>query len=213
MDNIKLLSIKSLVVGPLLTNCYLVSEKDSKKCLVIDPGGDEDVILKEIYGNSLEPQMIICTHTHGDHIAANQALKNEFDIELIVQESEASWLTNPNLNLSAAFGDMVKSPPADRKVKGDEVISLADIEFQLLHLPGHSPGGLGILYGKSLFCGDTLFRESVGRTDLPGGEMSILVESIKENIFVLPGDTIVYPGHGIETTVEYERQHNPFLNP
>jgi len=156
---------------------------------------------------------ILNTHAHGDHIAANGDLASHHDCPILIGRDDASGLEDPSVNLSVFLGVPIVSPPASVLLVDGDVIELGDAQMNVLSTPGHSIGSVSLYVPSEgwLFCGDLLFMEGVGRTDLPGGNMSVLIESIAEKVFCLPDETVVYPGHGPETTVGHERIHNPLL--
>jgi glyoxylase-like metal-dependent hydrolase (beta-lactamase superfamily II) len=187
-----------------MTNCYLAVEPESKEGRVIDPGDEAKRILARLEQTGARAIAIVLTHAHGDHIGAAGEVKEKTGAPILVHPEEADWLTDANLNLSALLGMPVVAPPADRFLnEGDEL--------QVLHTPGHSPGGLALYREGILFSGDLIFFESVGRTDLPGGDLLTLESMIAQKVLTLSDDTQVYPGHGDTTTVGHERLYNPFL--
>jgi len=207
--------ILRLVVGPVMTNCYIVWN-ERREAMVIDPGGDSFEILSRIGKHELKVLYIVDTHGHIDHIAANAELKEAHpDAELVVHASDEPLLTDPQRNLSMFLGADVSSPPPDMTVGDGDEIALGPLSFRVIHTPGHTRGGISLFCdGESppvLFCGDTLFQYSVGRTDLPGGDFQTLLGSIRNRLFSLPDDTRVLPGHGPETTIGEEKRLNPFL--
>lgn len=214
--------IETLIVGPLDVGCYILMNENNE-AVIIDPGGDADEILKFIKKHKLQPRYLINTHGHGDHIGANKELKAHFpDIKICIHEEDKEALTNPFKNLSALGGFqskdyILKSPPADMTLREGDRITLGQIKLEVLHTPGHTPGGICLLSrsGDSqpdvLFSGDSLFQGSIGRTDFPGGNHSALVESLRGKVLTLKEDTIVYPGHGPTTTVGHEKRNNPYL--
>lgn len=205
--------LKTLIVGPFQTNCYICWDEASREGVIIDPGGDESTIVDTIRGMSLQPGAILLTHGHGDHIAAVSPLIEEFGLPLYAGKGEEPLLANPSANVSALYGKPVVAPPPDYLVTDEQLISVGPISLRILATPGHSPGGVCYLDESAgiLFCGDTLFYGSVGRTDFPGCSHERLIKSIEEKILKLPDDVICYPGHGPETTVGAERVNNPFL--
>jgi hydroxyacylglutathione hydrolase len=206
------LIVKRLVVGPIQTNCYLVGCEETREGAVIDPGGDPQVILAEAEKAGLVIKYIINTHCHFDHTLANGDLMKATDAPLVIHRAEIPILEAGGG--ASLFGLRVQnSPPANVLVDEGEVITLGKIELKVLHTPGHSPGGIS-LYTEAesiLFSGDTLFNMGIGRTDLPGGDFHTLMESIKTKILTLPDETVVYSGHGPQTTVGREKGGNPFI--
>lgn len=209
------LHIQTLVSQPFAENTYVVGRSGTREVVVIDPGLEPDLILDYLAAEQLTPVAILNTHGHADHIAGNQALKQAFlQLPLVIGANEVRLLADPYANLSAPFGLPVTSPPADRTVREGEDIEAAGIRFQVVDVPGHSPGHVVFVVRDQptiVFGGDVLFRDSIGRTDFPGSNGPLLVRGIREKLFSLPGDTVVYPGHGPPTTIEYERRHNPFV--
>lgn len=205
------LYVRSLVVSPYGTNCYLVgSEKPD--AVVIDPGGDGDLILDAADAEGLRITAIVNTHGHGDHIGANADLKDRFGCPVLIHEADAGFLTDPEVNLSAWLGaEPVISPAADRLLHEGDEIEVGAAAFRVIHTAGHTPGGICLYTEGHLFAGDTLFAGSIGRTDFPGGSMDQLIRGIREKLLVLPDDTVVYPGHGPATTIGAEKTGNPYL--
>jgi len=204
---------KTLELGPFAVNCYLFWDENSSDGVIIDPGADPDRIFDEVTSAGFTPLAILLTHGHGDHIAAVIDVKGKYDIPLYIGEGEKDLLANPSANVSALFGQPITSPPPDFVVKDEEIINVGTICLKVLFTPGHSPGGVCYLDESEglLFCGDTLFYGSIGRTDLPGCSHKQLIESIEEKIMKLPDNIVCYPGHGPQTTVGAERTNNPFL--
>jgi glyoxylase-like metal-dependent hydrolase (beta-lactamase superfamily II) len=209
------LQIHTLVSMPFAENTYVVWRPQRSDALVIDPGLEPELILDFLSERQLQPAAILNTHGHGDHIGGNEAMKQSYpDAPLVIGRREAHLLTDANANLSAPFGMSVVSPPADRLVEEGDVLDLAGIVLDVLEIPGHSPGHVVFVHRATpvvVFGGDVLFRGSVGRTDLPGGSADVLFEGIRRKLFVLPDDTIVYPGHGPVTTTGFEKRTNPFV--
>jgi glyoxylase-like metal-dependent hydrolase (beta-lactamase superfamily II) len=173
------------------------------------------LILDFLSDQELQPAAILNTHGHGDHIGGNEVLKQAFpEAPLIIGAQEQHLLSDAWANMSAPFGMPIVSPPADRLVREGEVIEAADLCFEVLDVPGHSPGHVVFVYRNQpilVFGGDVLFRGSVGRTDFPGSDGRLLFDGIRQKLFVLPSDTVVYPGHGPVTTIGHERRTNPFV--
>ena len=198
-------------VGHLGTNCYIVSCEQTLQAAVIDPGGSAETILAEINKANLNVEYIINTHGHADHIAANDAIKQATGAKVLIHHEDANMLTNAQLNLSMYIGDGIVCQPADRLLHDGDSISFGNINFKTLHTPGHTPGGICLLDNNVLIAGDTLFSESIGRTDFPGGSYSQLINSIKNQLLNLEDAVRVLPGHGPETTIGWERKYNPFI--
>lgn len=204
-------AVERLVVGALEANCYIIWCTETKECLVIDPGGDAELILKKINEKGLKARSIIDTHGHVDHIAANAKVKEATGAELLVHALDESLLTSRIANLSMFTGEVLRSVPPDRTLQDGDIVQAGGVSLQVLHTPGHTKGSISLVGEGMAFTGDTLFAGSVGRTDLPGGSYSALLSSIKDKLMTLPGETVVYPGHGPSTTIDQESRHNPFL--
>jgi glyoxylase-like metal-dependent hydrolase (beta-lactamase superfamily II) len=210
------LEIHTIVSVPFDENSYVVWRAGRSDVLVIDPGLEPELILDFLRERGFTPAAILNTHGHADHIGGNRALKETFpDAPLLIGANEARLLTDANANLSAPFGMPVTSPPADRLLREGDVVEEAGIRLEVLDLPGHSPGHVVFLYRDApnvVFGGDVLFRGSIGRYDFPGSSGTQLLEGIRTKLYSLPGDTVVYPGHGPVTTVGHETRTNPFVN-
>jgi len=206
------MKIEQYCVGQVGTNCYFAVNEDTKELLVIDPGDSAQMLAGKIRQKGLKPAAVLLTHGHFDHAMAAQELAELFDVKIYAHEAEKNTLEQPGLNVSAMIGRR-DSYHADVYVKDKEVLDLAGMEILVLHTPGHTEGGCCYYLEKErvLFSGDTLFCQSVGRTDLPGGSMKKIVRSIKEKLLVLPEEVRVYPGHMDLTTIGMERAQNPFL--
>ncbi len=198
-------------VGHLGTNCYIIYCEQTLKAAVIDPGGSAEAIMAEINKANLNVEYIINTHGHADHIASNDAIKQATGAKVLIHHDDAGMLTSAERNLSVYIGGGFVSSPADRLLSHNDTITIGNIELKVLHTPGHTPGGICLLSETLVIAGDTLFAESIGRTDFPGGSYSQLIKSIKENLLVLSDNVKVLPGHGPETTIGWERKHNSFV--
>lgn len=203
--------IECIPVGMMGANCYVVGCEETKKAAVIDPGGDTEKILAYLKNKGLTLQYIIDTHGHIDHIAGNDKLRNATGAELLIHVLDADMLENPKFNLSSLMGFSMKFKPADRLLKEDDTVEVGNIKLHVIHTPGHTRGGICLTVEGGVFTGDTLFNASIGRTDFPGGDFEAIINSIKRKLMPLPDDTAVYPGHMGQSTIGYERKHNPFL--
>lgn len=209
------LQIHTIESMPFAENTYVVWVPGRSDVLVIDPGLEPDLILDFLDDRGLTPAALLNTHGHADHIGGNRALKERYpDAPLLIGTDDAPLLTDANLNLSAPFGLPVTSPPADALLREGDTVEHAGIRLQVLDIPGHSPGHIVFVHQDSpvqVFGGDVLFRESIGRTDFPSSSGPLLLSGIRNKLFLLPDDTVVYPGHGPVTTVGHERRFNPFV--
>jgi hydroxyacylglutathione hydrolase len=204
-------TIACLVVGPIETNCYILSCPETGKAIIIDPGGDPDRIESRIEEARLEPVEIISTHGHSDHIASVANLKERYRIPYALHAADLEII---KLSVrEAPFWGMgrIKEPKVDRTVAAGDSIAFGTVTGKVLHTPGHTPGGISILFDGFVIVGDTLFNRSIGRTDLYGGDFEILLRSIRTELFTLPDATAVYCGHGPQTTIGEEKRENPFL--
>ena len=202
--------VKKLVVGPFASNCYIIGSESNKEGVIIDPGADAEEILNNVKDLGLDTKFIVLTHGHIDHIGALKEVKDATGAEAAIHTDDAKSLNDHSLG--RVFGLSYPPPPApDRLLKGGDSIDIGDLHLLVLHTPGHSPGGICLLGEGAVFSGDTLFNYGIGRTDLPGGSYSQLMNSIHTKLMILPDNTIVYPGHGPDTTIGTERGGNPFL--
>ena len=202
--------LKQLVVGPFASNCYIVGSEASKEGMIIDPGDEADAILENVKDLGLEIKSIVLTHAHIDHIGALKEVKEATGAEVAIHADDAQALQEKSI--SAMFGlSYPTPPPPDRLLKDGDSIDISDLHFSVLHTPGHSPGCICLLGEGVVFSGDTLFNFGIGRYDLPGGSYSQLMNSIHTRLITLPDNTVVYPGHGPDTTIGAERRGNPFL--
>ncbi len=206
------MKIEQYCVGQVQTNCYFAINEDTKETLIVDPGDSAPLLAGKIKDQGLKPQAVLLTHGHFDHAMAAEELAGMFGIKVYAHEREKETLEQPGINVSSMIGRR-DSYHADVFVKDGEKLQLAGMELKVLHTPGHTEGGCCYYIEKEqvLFSGDTLFCQSVGRTDFPRGSMSQLVRSIKEKLLPLPDEVKVYPGHMGPTTIGMERVGNPFI--
>ena len=203
--------IKTYPVGQIGANCYIIFREQLKKAIIVDPGDEGEYILEQCRELSVTPEAILLTHGHFDHIMAVKEIKQAFpEIVIYAGEKEKALLNDPSVNLSTSIGRQC-SVEADRYVTDGEIIDPAGISAYVLATPGHTEGSV-CYYMKEedvLISGDTLFLESLGRTDFPTGDQLKIISSIRGKLFPLPGDTVVYPGHGSVTTIGHEKSYNP----
>lgn len=204
--------LKTYVVGMVSTNCYVIYHEQLKKAVIIDPGDNGEYILKKCQELSLKPEAILLTHGHCDHImAVKQMMEQVSDIKLYASREEAGLLGNPDENLSSSLMRTPYSLEADYLVKDGEILHLAGFQWKVISTPGHTAGSVCYLIEDEgvLISGDTLFAESLGRTDLPTASPSAIISSIIEKLLILPDEIMVYPGHGAPTTIGHEKACNP----
>jgi len=203
--------IEKLEVGPIMANCFILGCESTKEAVVVDPGDDADRILMALAKAELQVKYLVNTHGHFDHVGANKRMKEVTGAPIAIHPGDEPMLTE--LSRSAAmFGlSAENSPPADRLLNHGDEICFGDTTLKVIHTPGHSPGGICLYTPGHLFAGDALFAGSIGRTDLPGGDFDTLISSIKTKLFTLPEETVVYTGHGPETSIGNEKRMNPFL--
>ncbi len=203
--------LKILVVGALQVNCYIIGCEATKEAVVIDPGDDVDKILETLNDNELKLKYIINTHAHFDHVGGNARLKEETGAKIIIHEDDNILLEKLTRQADVFGYQVTPSPPGDILVNDGDVIDFGKLELEVIHTPGHSPGGISLKTDGVIFTGDTLFYQSIGRTDLPGGSYDHIMYSIKNKLFKFDNDTQIRPGHGKETTIGEERKYSPFF--
>ncbi len=205
------MTVDCIPVGPLQVNCYVAACEESGAAVVIDPGDEASLIVDFIERKGLSPQRILLTHCHADHVGGLRGLVDALAIPVSIHEADGSLLEKA-VEAGRLFGLEIEAPPApDAYLTEGEHVEFGRQSLEVLHTPGHSPGGVCFLGNAEIFVGDTLFAGSVGRFDLPGGSYETLIESITSKILTLDENTTVYPGHGPSTTVGRERATNPFF--
>ena len=211
----KKMIIKQYEVGNFAVFCYLIGDEESQEGLFIDPADDARRLLAEAKSHGLNKiKYIVNTHSHVDHIMGNAEMVKKTGAKIIIHEEDAKTLDRTPSYLLEMFG-ATASPPADILTKEGDVIQAGNVKLKAIHTPGHSPGGMSLYVDGMVFTGDTLFVGSVGRTDLPGSSWDVLEASIRKKLYVLPGETVVFPGHNYgptpTSTIQYEKRHNPFV--
>jgi glyoxylase-like metal-dependent hydrolase (beta-lactamase superfamily II) len=206
---------KQYEVGNFAVFSYLIGDEEIKEGLFIDPADDVDKLIADAKSQDVNKiKYIINTHCHVDHIMGNAEMVKKTGAQIIVHEEDATFLTRTPSDLLMMFRAK-PSPPADIHVKEGDIIQVGKIGLKVIHTPGHSPGGMSLYIDGKVFTGDSLFVGSVGRTDFPGSSWGVLEASIRNKLYILPGDTIIYPGHNYgptpSSTIQYEKRHNPFV--
>jgi len=207
--------VEQYEVGNFAVFCYLIGDEESREGLFIDPADDTTRLLSETRSHGLDKiKYIINTHSHVDHIMGNAEMAKKTGAKIIIHEEDATALVQTPSYLLEMF-NATTSPPADIVVKEGDVIEAGNVRVKVIHTPGHSAGGMALYLDGRVFTGDTLFVGSVGRTDLPGSSWDVMEASIRNKLYVLPGETVVFPGHNYgptpTSTIQYERRHNPFV--
>ncbi|MFC0308248.1 MBL fold metallo-hydrolase [Gallibacterium trehalosifermentans] len=207
------MNVQIIPVTPFQQNCSVVWD-DEKNAAIIDPGGEAERIIQFIQENQLIPKLILLTHGHLDHVGAAAKLKREFNIEIVGPEKSDDYWLQGLPQQAEQFGLPYCAPlTPDRWLNEGDVIAVGDLSFEVLHLPGHTPGHIGFINKEEniAFTGDVLFHRSIGRTDFPGGNFSQLIQTIKEKLWALDDEMQIIAGHGLFTTIADEKNKNPFL--
>lgn len=207
MDIAARIILEKIEVGPQQTNCYLLGCQKTSEALIIDPGDDYPEIEEAIQRKELSPKLIVNTHGHIDHIGAD----GRFKLPIWIHKLDEAFLNDPMKNLSAFVGSSGTFPSADRLLEDKDQIKIGQLSLEVMHTPGHTPGGICLKCDKIVFTGDTLFCGGVGRTDFSYSSEKDLFKSIKEKLLVLDDETTIYPGHGPSSTIGEEKCTNPFL--
>ena len=194
------------------TNTWLLYDDEAKEGILVDPSAPSTLLLKRIEALDLKIVMIVNTHGHGDHIGGNGFFRDKLNTQLAIHPADASMLGDNKKNMSEYMGTPLPGLSADRLLEDGDTFKLGDHIVTVIHTPGHTPGCICLLCEKYLISGDTLFEMSIGRTDFPGGSHAAIVDSIRDKLFILPDDVVVFPGHGPTTAIGLEKKNNPFVS-
>ncbi|MBU5439645.1 MBL fold metallo-hydrolase [Tissierella sp. MSJ-40] len=205
------MKILRIPAGIYAANCYIIYPEDKKEGIVLDPGGDVEDIIAAIDRNDLNIKYIILTHGHADHIGGVKGLKDKLGVPVMIHEKDRELLIDGDKNLSSVMAMGTVEIEPDVLLKDGDKIEFGGLAAEVIHTPGHTPGGICLKIGDNLFTGDTLFAGSIGRTDFLGGSYEEIIKSIKEKLVIYPDNTQVYPGHGPSSTIKNEKSSNPFL--
>ncbi len=201
------MKVEKIVTELMESNCYILIDENSKEAILIDPGGAKDIIQDKKKALGIEFKYIINTHGHVDHIAGDK----DYMLPVYIHEYDVSFLTDPSKNLSELLGISIVVENTVNKLKDKSVVNVGNISVEVIHTPGHTPGSICLKTDAILFTGDTLFFEGIGRTDLPGSSFEKLKNSILKRLFVMDNNIKIYPGHGITSSIGYEKNNNPFV--
>ncbi len=205
-----MIKVKKVISGRIEVNCYIVYDTGTLKAAIIDPGEDGDKVIAEIEKDSLKPEILINTHGHYDHILSDENIRKKFSIPLAAHKDEIAMLADPQKNASAFFGDAESVKAPEIALEDGQEVKLSFTKFEVIHTPGHTQGGICLLFDGFLISGDTLFAGTIGRTDFPGSSSKAMQKSL-EKLKKLDPSIVVYPGHGSKTTLANELRHNPYL--
>ncbi len=207
--------VKQLTVGMMGVCCYILTCEKTKEAVIIDPGGDEDRILDYCSQNGLRVKYIVNTHGHPDHVCGNARLQQATGAQIVMHAEDAAYFGDAGIKGYFSSLGLPESPPVDLQVKDGDVITFGEEQLQVIHTPGHTPGGVCLYSPPHCFTGDTVFVGAVGRTDFPGGSMQQMLEAIRSRLLTLPPETIVWPGHGyggLQSTIAREERTNPYFD-
>lgn len=198
--------IKAIEAGPIQANCYILMDEETKEIVIMDPGGEADMLSKEIDSLNGKVKFIILTHGHFDHVGGVKDLYNKYNVPIYISAIDEQYIVEDSTGI---FGKLPNKPS---NIKDGDTLSFGSNTIKVLETPGHTKGGLSFVIDDKVFTGDTLFRGSIGRTDFLGGDFNEIVKSIKEKLLPLEDDTTVYPGHGPASTIAFEKRNNPYLD-
>lgn len=201
------MQIKRIPAGMYAANCYILIDEENKIGCIVDPGGDEDLIAKEVEKSNIQVKFILLTHGHLDHVGAVDSLKEKYHVPVYISGKDKLLMKGRE----SVFGNLWNTNEEDKDIKDGDVLELGNLKIKCIETPGHTPGGMCFLVNNVVFTGDTLFYGSIGRTDFPGGDHRQLINSIKSKLMTLADDIVVLPGHERESKIKFEREHNPFL--
>ncbi len=210
------MKVERRTVGPIETNCYVAECEKTREAIIVDPGfmkSEAQAFIDEIKERGLKVKYIVNTHGHDDHTSGNTAIKEATNAKVLIHEADARMLTPFSLNHPKTRNNMTESQAADQLLKEGDIIEAGNIRLTVIHTPGHTKGSISLHSQNDnvVFTGDTLFAQSIGRTDFPGGSYTDIMRSLKTKLAKLPDQTVVYPGHGETTTIGKEKASNPFL--
>ena len=206
------MKIRIFALGPMQTNCYFLVDEATNKTIIVDPACDAEGIIEKLNRHGCKPEAVILTHAHFDHMLALDQIREECGVPLFVHEGDAPAVVNPTLSMMDLYADVHEGcKPAERLLKDGDTVRLGNTKLTVIHTPGHTPGSICLVEGDTMISGDTLFRESIGRHDFPGGDYKTLMNSIHK-LLSLETDYNVYPGHGPKTTLSHEREFNFYIH-
>lgn len=199
------MKLKKLVVGAYAANCYILIDEKESKCIIIDPGDNARGIINALDASKAKVEYILLTHGHADHTSAAEEIRNKYDAPIAISKADCDMMESGELMYGRPIDEV------DIYIEDNQVFEFGNIKLKALCTPGHTPGGVSFLGENIVFTGDTLFQNSVGRTDFKGGSFDVIIDSVKNRLMTLPDETIVLPGHGLKTSIKEEKMYNPFI--